>query len=91
MTESKVTTGPGYHLISIARGVLGDPSKISEEHQEFQDALMQGVHVMALVELSDLVGAIAAYLEKNHPSVTLKDLVLMNEVTARAFRNGHRT
>lgn len=81
---------PGYHLTAIQRGVLGDESKITEEYEEFMDALDQDVHVMALVELADLLGAIAAWLEKNHPSVTLEDLLAMNEVTARAFANGHR-
>jgi hypothetical protein len=46
---------------------------------------------MALLELSDLVGAIQAYLEKNHPDFLLKDLEIMSSITRRVFKNGHRT
>lgn len=81
---------PGYHLRHIEKGVLGEPSKIKEEVEEFLDACDQGVAVMALVELSDLLGAISAYLEKHHPSMSLDDLQKMRAVTERAFRNGRR-
>jgi hypothetical protein len=81
---------PGYHARPIAKGVLGEPSKIAEEIDEFMDACEQGVKIMALVELSDAVGAIAAYLGKHHPGLTIDDLLAMNHVTERAFRNGRR-
>ncbi len=45
---------------------------------------------MALVELSDLLGAIGAYLKKYHPSITMDDLAKMREITERAFINGRR-
>jgi DNA-directed RNA polymerase subunit RPC12/RpoP len=83
-------TLPGYHVRTIERGELGEPSKIFEEVEEFRDSLEQDVSVMALVELSDLMGAIAAYLEKYHPSITMDDLQKMRSVTERAFRNGRR-
>lgn len=83
-------TKPGYHLKKIAKGVLGEPSKIFEEVEEFRDAVEQGVSIMALVELSDLMGAISAYLGKHHPSVTMDDLQMMRSVTERAFQNGRR-
>lgn len=86
MTDFK----PGYHTKPIAKGVLGEASKITEEHDEFQDAVAQGVKVMALVELSDMIGAVQAYLDKHHAGTTLDDLIAMNHVTARAFRNGRR-
>lgn len=86
MTDFK----PGYHTKPIAKGVLGEPSKIAEEHEEFQDAVAQGVKIMALVELSDLVGAIRAYLTEHHPGMTLDDLDAMRHVTERAFKNGRR-
>jgi hypothetical protein len=82
---------PGYHTRPITKGILGEPSKIAEEHDEFQDAVAQGVKIMALVELSDLVGAIHAYLATHHPGVTLDDLNAMHYVTERAFRNGRRS
>jgi NTP pyrophosphatase (non-canonical NTP hydrolase) len=82
---------PGYHLKPIEKGVLGEASKVQEEVEEFMDAVEQGVSIMALVELADLMGAVIAYLAKHHPNMTLQDLLAMNEVTARAFRNGKRT
>jgi hypothetical protein len=81
---------PGYHKAFIQKGTLGEASKIKEEIEEFFDALDQGVHIMALVELSDLIGSISAYLEKHHPQLTIKDLIAMSDVTKRAFLNGHR-
>lgn len=81
---------PGYHRRRIAKGVLGEASKIVEEIEEFQEALEQGVSLMALIELADLQGAVEAYLAKHHPSLGLDDLRAMSEVTKRAFQNGRR-
>ncbi len=81
---------PGYHLADIEKGELGEISKIREELEELTDAVQQGVRVMELVELSDLIGAIEAYVEKHHPGYTLNDLRAMQAVTARAFNNGRR-
>lgn len=81
---------PGYHMADIKKGVLGEASKILEETQEFMDAVEQDVSIMALVELSDLYGAMRHYLENNHPSVTMDDLGNFSFVTERAFRNGKR-
>ncbi len=82
---------PGYHLSEIPRGVVGESSKILEETLELQDAERQGAKIMALVELSDLVGAIELYLRNRHPSVTLEDLMIMSRITRRAFENGRRS
>lgn len=81
---------PGYHSRPIEKGVLGEPSKIKEECDELLDACSQGSRVMALVELSDMVGAINAYLEKHHPGTTIDDLLIFSHITERAFRNGRR-
>lgn len=81
---------PGYHIRDIERGELGEPSKIIEELQEFLDALEQNSSVMALVELSDLIGAIRLYLARHHPSITLNDLVCFSTITERAFTSGAR-
>ena len=83
-------TMTGYHIRNIEKGTLGEADKIREETEEFIDAVEQGVALMALVELSDLYGAIEAYLEKNHPSLTITDLREMSAVTKRAFKNGRR-
>jgi hypothetical protein len=80
----------GYHIADITRGVFGHASKVFEEVDEFADALEQGVAVMALVELSDLIGAIRGYLANHHPSITLDDLITMSDVTTRVFKSGHR-
>jgi hypothetical protein len=82
---------PGYHLRAIARGTLGELSKIQEELEEAQDAFAQGSKVMALVELADLVGALEAVLGKHFPGMTLADLQAFAAITRRAFENGHRT
>jgi hypothetical protein len=80
----------GYHLAEITKGELGEISKIEEEVAELRDAAQQGVRVMELVELSDLVGAIESYLERHHSGYTIADLLAMAEVTKRAFLNGCR-
>ena len=85
-----MTDTPGYHVAKISRGTFGEDSKIFEEVDEFADALDQGIAIMALVELSDLVGAIKGWLAKYHPSITLTDLDKMAEATKRAFESGHR-
>ena len=80
---------PGYHLRKIKKGVLGEPSKLREELEELEDALEQGVRIMALVEMSDLYGALAACAEKH--GATMEDLKAMHEVTKRAFESGRRS
>lgn len=80
----------GYHVTKIEKGVVGEPSKIAEETAEFMDAIQQNVQIMALIELSDLLGAIEAWLSKYHPSLTLDDLRAMSDVTKRAFLNNYR-
>ena len=79
----------GYHLTEIERGTFGEFSKIKEEFLEAEDALLQGNKVMALIELSDLIGAIEAYCCKHN--ITLEDLIKMKEATGRAFNDGTRT
>jgi hypothetical protein len=81
---------PGYHLTDITRGVIGDSSKIAEEVAELIDAEQQDCKIMALVELSDLYGAMDAYLAKNFPDIKMSDIQTMSKITVRAFLNGHR-
>lgn len=80
-----------YHVAEIERGVYGEPSKIGEEYEEFLDAREQGVAIMELVELSDMLGAVKGYLAKYHKGTTLQDLIDMQVVTERAFATGHRS
>lgn len=81
---------PGYHIAEIQKGILGDSSKIAEELQELQDAEAQHCKIMMLVELSDLIGAVELYLNKNFPDISLQDLLTMSAITQRAFNNGRR-
>lgn len=86
MSEPK----PGYHLSEIPKGELGEFSKVQEEFNELRDALDQGSKVMALVELSDMIGAVQAYLDNHFPGFTVQDLITFSQITKRAFENGHR-
>lgn len=46
---------------------------------------------MIILELSDTIGAIELYLEKNHPSLSLNDLKKMSDLTRRSFESGERS
>ncbi len=83
----------GYHLASseICKGKLGEISKIQEELDELNDAMIQGCRIMALLELSDLVGAIELFLEDYFSGFTIDDILIMQRITKRAFQNGVRT
>ncbi len=80
----------GYHLSDIPRGVNGEFSKIREEVLELGDALEQNSNVMSLCELSDITGAIELFLENKFPGITLDDLLMMKNITKRAFLSGRR-
>lgn len=95
MPEDKKLMGaplpnPGYHLVAIQKGELGELSKIQEELDELKDAMAQGSRIMAAVELADLVGAIDAFLTRHLPGITLDDLRTFSAITQRAFQNGRR-
>lgn len=85
-----MTDKVGYHLSEIKKGELGESSKIMEELLELKDAELQECKIMALVELSDLIGAVKHYLNKHHSGIKLADLEEMADITERAFRNGRR-
>jgi hypothetical protein len=78
----------GYHKRLIAKGILGELSKIREELEEAEDAQEQGIVIMELAELADLYGALKARAEAL--GFSIKDLAEMNEATERAFRTGRR-
>ncbi|MBC7982038.1 hypothetical protein H7X65_03095 [Candidatus Parcubacteria bacterium] len=81
---------PGYHIDVIKKGEVGKSSKILEEVMELIDAEKQECKIMILVELSDTIGAIEYYLQKNNFGVGIADLKKMSDITKRAFINGHR-
>lgn len=78
----------GYHLKEIKSGIYGETSKIQEELDELNDAIYQGSKILAIVELSDLYGAIEAVAEKY--GLQMKDLKIMSKITKRAFSDGTR-
>lgn len=88
-----MTDADGYHLASsvIRSGELGEISQIQEELDELTDAMQQGCRIMALLELSDILGAMELFLEKNFPGFTIDDIRSMQLITRRAFENGARS
>lgn len=78
----------GYHQKKIEKGILGTPSKIKEECEEFFDAVNQGDLIMQLVELSDLIGAIESYILPK--GFTIDDLKSFSDKTKSAFEEGER-
>lgn len=79
----------GYHLRPIIKGVYGTPSKIREELDELEEALEQDNKILAIVELSDLYGALQAVALSL--GVTMEDVRKMSDATSRAFLSGERT
>lgn len=90
LSQLPAVSNPGYHLREIPRGEVGELSKILEEALEALDAEAQGSTIMTLVELSDLYGAMQAYLAKHHPTMTMDDLACFSTITQRAFTSGNR-
>lgn len=78
----------GYHIKKITKGEYGQVSKIREELEELEDALEQDNKILALVELSDLYGAIKAVA--HNTGVTMDDVKKMSEATESAFKDGSR-
>lgn len=79
----------GYHLRKIEKRQVGTIEKILEEVEEYQDAMEQGCEIMALVELSDIYGALQLVAEKHGTSMDA--LRKMSSITRRAFEDGSRT
>lgn len=80
----------GYHVREIRKGTLGFVSKIREELEELEDAVLQNNTILCLCELADLYGAIEAHLEHTYPSVSMEDLRVMAHATRKAFMDGSR-
>lgn len=79
-----------YHKRHIQKGEVGETSKIQEELDELKDAEDQGSKIMALLELSDLIGAIELYIDKHYKSFSLEDLITMSELTKSSFEDKTR-
>lgn len=78
----------GYHKREIAKGELGEFSKIREEMEELLDAHEQDNKLLELCEMADLIGAVEAYIRKRN--LTLIDIIAMMELTKKAFQDGDR-
>jgi hypothetical protein len=78
----------GYHIKEIEKGNLGEFSKIKEEWQELEDAVLQKDSILTLCELSDLVGAIEEYLKRWN--MNLNDLKNFSDKTKSAFKENKR-
>jgi hypothetical protein len=87
-TDPPPTDPNGYHKRKIARGKLGEISKVKEECEEFEDAIEQGIVIMAHAELADIYGALKA-LAAAH-GLKMSDLEKMDSATERAFNSGRR-
>lgn len=78
----------GYHVADVSRGEYGKTSKIREELEELEDAVLQENKILAHVELSDLYGALEGVAESM--GLSMEDLRRMSDATKRAFRDGSR-
>jgi hypothetical protein len=78
----------GYHLNEIPKGEYGFISKVIEECHEYQDALEQDCKLMADLELADIYGALESIVLRR--GLTMDDIIIMSDITKRAFRSGER-
>jgi phosphoribosyl-ATP pyrophosphohydrolase len=73
-----------YHISNIKKGELGYASKIREELDELVDAEAQGSRIMAMLEASDLYGALEAWAHRNN--LSMHDLAVMSDITKKAIK-----
>ena len=91
MSIKKLKHKRGYHKKHIPKGEFGKFSKIREEFLEFEDAHEQKDRIMELCEMSDILGAMRAYLNEQYGGhVKFKHLIRLAKGTHRAFLNGDR-
>jgi hypothetical protein len=79
----------GYHKRPIlTQGILGEPSKIIEEIEEYIEAEEQGNLILQICELADIYGALESLAQKHR--LTMDDLKKMSDCTKSAFGDGTR-
>ncbi|EQA7786740.1 hypothetical protein ACX818_001334 [Acinetobacter baumannii] len=78
----------GYHETNIGKSSILSPYKLKEEAIEFIDALASNNRIMAMVELSDLYGALKFHATRL--GVSLGDLESMSRATVGAFESKDR-
>ena len=86
--EPMQDTAIGYHKVHIEKGEYGNISKVEEELHELKDAIEQDSTILAMVELSDLYGALEGLAETL--GVTMEQVIRFSNITKRAFTNGYR-
>ena len=64
-----------FHKREIHKGKYGEISKILEEVEEAIDSEEQGLRLMTLIELSDILGAVDGVLKKQFPNFTAEELL----------------
>ena len=83
--EINIKDSFSWHQKKIKKGIYGEFSKIEEEVEEAKDALEQKNHLMYLIELSDIIGAIEKIAE--HHNLTLEDLIAFSNKVKESKEN----
>lgn len=78
-----------YHKKKIPEWIYWEISKITEEYEEFIDAVEQKSKLLELVELSDMIWAIDWYVNKKY-NMNIDDLITMAKLTHNSFKDGSR-
>lgn len=73
-----------FHVHPIRSGVYGELSKVQEELDEAVDAETRGQEILLLIELSDIIGAVAGVAERH--GHTLESLIQFSELRRSVFR-----
>lgn len=74
------------HLTEIIKGEYGKVSKIREELSELDDAIAQNSRILAIIELSDLYGALEGVIEGM--GMTMEDLKTFSDIVKKDKQNG---
>lgn len=81
MTEYKKSY---FHVMPVRQGTYGELSKIQEELDEALDAETRGQKLLLMIELSDIIGAVAGVAERH--GYSLDDLIQFSELRRNVFR-----
>lgn len=80
----KVQGDMGFHKRNIPKGEYGKLSKVREELEEAEDAEEQGINLLLLFELSDMIGAIGGVAESL--GWDLDDLVAFAKLRSKVIK-----
>jgi hypothetical protein len=80
----KVQGDMGFHRRNIPKGEYGKRSKVREELEEAEDAEEQGINLLLLFELSDMIGAIGGVAESL--GWDLDDLVAFAKLRSKVIK-----